>query len=269
MLHRRRTIKGIRFNTKSGRNGGFLNMQQKLFGVAVGAALLLSFGTGTALATASQDLEIVAGTDIILYAGGTATCTSGGSVVLCSTFGEGTLGNSLDATSFDGWNVSVTATSNSPNCSGLAGPGCLSTDNIDTVDVSSADALDVYFGDTSFSPELGLQVTETGSGVTGTAGAMGYAFTGPLGFSSTAAPTLSGKIGTSLSLTAPGIVTTGGTPTSGPLSLAIEDTFANGAGHTYDVDTTITAVPEPASMVLFGSMLLAITGIAKKKFGRR
>lgn len=246
------------------------------------AVVLLSFAAGRT-AFADPSLELVSGsgaTEDIIYWDGTnpVTCSHGGVATSCAAWGVGTLGSAaggsetLAATSFHGWNVSQTSGgSNSPNCSGVHGPDCINEDNINAVTLGATDALEAFFGASGFNAVAALTVTESGSAAVGTATAQGFAYAGGLGFGQLAAPTVSGQIGSTLSVTNCSPCSagpTGGVAPASPFNLAIEDTFAGAAGDSYNVDTTIAAVPEPASMLLFGSVLLAVTGIAKKKLFR-
>jgi hypothetical protein len=208
------------------------------------------------------------------------TCTKGGVTVACSTFGlttdsftngPGASGSaSLGFSNFGGWNITiVTGSSNSPDCEGIFGSGCLSDTSINTSSGKATNSLDVYFGASGFDHEGGLVVTESGSGVKGTATSAGYAAKNLLKtFSSTAAPTLTGEIGSTLSLSAPSTIFTGGPGPTGKDAFVTADIFKAGKGDNYVVTTTITAVPESASVILFGFGLLALAKIAKRRLAR-
>src|ERR1700682_2892662 len=258
-------------------------MKRLLLGMA--AVILLGLGSGRS-AFADPSLELVAGTganmDIIYWDGvGAVACSHGGVAVSCATFGTvGTLGSAasgsetLAVTAFHGWKITQTSGgSNSPNCVGFNGPDCINEDNINANTLGGAtDDLQAYFGASGFGTQPGLKVTESGSAAIGTATAKGFAYTGALGFSALAAPTVSGQIGATLSVSncAPCMAGPPGGPSpTGPFHLAIVDIFFGAAGNTFNVDTTIAAVSAPASMVLFGSLFLAVTALGKKKLRRR
>jgi len=249
------------------------------------ALVFLSLGAGR-IALADPDLELVSGSDVIFYDGTTVSCTenlgtvfqtttSGVASTNCAAFGavavsnDGTGGESLSFHTFNAWKVQVSAYSNSPNCSGIEGPGCISNDSIDATTAGST-TLDAYFGGTGFNPEPAYIVTESSSSTTGTATAAGYQESGLTGFSATSKPTLSGQIGSTLSLSNCTPCSSGPTGglSNGDNALVTFNTFAGAAGDSYAVTTTISAVPEPTSMILFGSALLAVTGFAKKKLFR-
>jgi hypothetical protein len=266
------------------------------------AAVFLSFGLGTTFAATSLDIEVVTGTGIgqaggngqvVLWNGTTVTyaawngtswnlvCSSGGGSGVCggnvtaTTFGSGQL--SLQVVSVGGWSVSTdTGSSNSPNCSGVYGPDCANTSEVNAQSfLGDTTALAVYFGTTGFASESGLICAESASGITGSnspsASASCYAGSGtPFTFSDETIPTgfTSGnQIGSTLTLTALGSTTSGGSaPLTAPFSLGIEDTFKGGStSDAYNVDTTISAVPEPASVTMLGGVLLLAAGAIRRK----
>jgi hypothetical protein len=247
-------------------------MKRVLFAAAL---VILSMGTSR-LAFADPDLELVAGSDVILFDGTTLSCyngttiTTGAGSANCLAFGAGTLGGgsslTVEATNFNGWNLSnATGKSFSPNC----GPVCVNQNTINTINAGATVDLQAFFGASGFKPVQALTVSESGTDVQGTATAMGYAYTGALGFSQTAAPVVSGQIGSTLVLTtAPATAGPTGGASPGSTFNAVTSLTFDHTGTEYNVTETIAAVPEPTNVVLFGSVLLAVTGLAKKKFRR-
>jgi len=259
--------------------------------MVVAAVVLLGLGA-VRTAFADPDLVLVSGADEIFWDGMAApVCSVSGVVTPCTTFGTvGTTGSAgagaetlsvspFGAASFNGWKITQSSGgTNSPGCSGqqFNGPDCINEDNVNANTVSGAtDPLDAYFGSSGFTQEQTLVVSESGSAAKGTAKAAGYAFTGGLGpsWAGSMVPVLpaADRIGSTLSVKNCMPCQDGPTSDAAPaalFSLAIKDTFSGAQGDSFNVDTTIGAVPEPTSVVLFGSVLLLAAVFAKKKFVR-
>jgi len=233
---------------------------------------LLAFGAART-ALAATDVELVSGSDVILWDSTTLSCFNG-AVVACTTFGAtatiGSIGGetqeTVAATNFNGWHFTTdTGNSFSPSCSGTA--ICIEQNHIDT-NASGAAALNSFFGATGFTPIGNLLLTEAGTNFAGIVSATGFAYTGGLGFSSTAAPTLAGLWGP-LSLVGSGNVALSAGPVStpapaAPYNLADEISLATGTGN-YNVTSTISTVPEPTSAISFGGVLLLSATALRKK----
>lgn len=258
-------------------------MKQALIGVAM---VLLGVGLVTT-AFAAPQLELVSGNNVILWDGTTLSCWDGttltttngtalGETGVCATFGAtGSLSSvpgqsqeTVKANSFNGWSLtSGTGNSYAPNCS-VTGD-CLGQ-NFATTATAGVDSLDIYFGDSTFAPiGQSLIMTESATQLAGTATSTGYAFVGALGFAQKTAPTLSGAFGP-LSLTGTGAValSTGpvGTPepSTAPYNIVGQLDFTPGAG-SYNVTQDIAAVPEPAGVVLFGGVVLAVSTSLRRR----
>jgi hypothetical protein len=201
-------------------------------------------------------------------------------------------GISLSGFNFNGWTITITAGgSNSPNCSGSNGPGCLNQTNINATTSGNAN-LTAYFADTGFTATPGtLTVANASSQQTGSQETQqAYAFNGPLPSGFTTLPAnpagtftpAGGTCGTLLVSNAPGVTatpTTCAAPT-GPYDLELAETFIPGAGGGtvgFNVNGNITGptgvvavVPEPASLLLFGTTILGAGLMLRKKIaGRR
>jgi hypothetical protein len=226
----------------------------------LGAGLLVLSSVNMAFATA--ELELVSGsTTLYLYDNGTVTCAG------CATFSStdtnpATGVISINATGLNGWNVTIsTGSSNSPNCSGVNGPGCLDNTTI-TTSTSGAGTLTAYFADTGFNTEPGFTVSESAASITGATGTSAMT----QGFTTTSIPTpanlssLSGtQIGSNLTLSSGGFVSTGGGGAAGPFDLALVTTFtAASGGASFNVDSNIGAVPEPVSLLLEGTLFVLV-----------
>jgi hypothetical protein len=238
-------------------------MKQLLQGGMVAA--LLTVGLGTAYATA--ELELVSGGDTLFVTDqGAITCTGG----TCASFGASGDNNPLvgavaiSATDFNGWLVTLSSgSSNSPGCPAIGlGPGCLNDTNINA-QTTGAGTLSVYFGDSGFATETGFNVAfssplQTGAMATQTA----YAYTGALSLL-----TPSGQIGSVLSSPAPGVaaLATAGPGLTGPFNLELQTVFTTTGPGAFNANGNITAVPEPATVLLFGTVLLICATIWKRK----
>jgi hypothetical protein len=181
---------------------------------------------------------------------------------------------SISAGSFNGWNISLSSgSSNSPNCNGGSGVGCINNTNINA-HTSGAGTLSIYFADTNFATEQGFVVglsstLQTGKSVTQNA----YAFTGvlPLG-SGVTSPVVTGLIGSPLTILSGvgGNLSTGGLGLSGPFDLLLYTTFVTDAGGGgFVVGGNIAAVPEPAALLLLGTVLTVCSSLLRKRYPAR
>lgn len=247
-------------------------MKRLLQGTMVAA--LLTVGLGTAYATAT--LELVSGSDTLYVTDqGAIACTGG----TCASFGASGDNNPLvgdvtiNAVNFNGWSISLSSgSSNSPGCpaAGTNGVGCLNDTNINA-QTTGAGTLGVYFADTGFSTETGLNVgfsspLQTGADAAQTA----YAFTGalPLGSGVLNPVPGGGQIGTVLDSPFPGVtgLATAGAGLTGPFDLELATVFTTtSSGGAFNANGDITAVPEPAAVLLFGTALLICATIWKRK----
>jgi len=244
-------------------------------------ALLLVVGISYK-ASASASLELVSGTSTLYVVdNGAVTCTGPacGTAIFPPVDGNVFVGGiSLAGVTFGGFNLTITTGgSNSPNCSGSPnGPGCLNTTNITATNISGGTAtLSMYFADTGFTPSgtTGLVVGFSTPGETGTTAVQtAYATTGNI--NPLAAGNLSPIGGLtvcgvpSLTISGPTLNTSMGTGCASPgtpFSLELATTMTAGVGQAFNLNGTISAVPEPGSLMLLGSGLLGFAGIARKK----
>lgn len=245
--------------------------------------LLTLVGLGAARTVQAQTdpwLVLASGSDVITDDNGIVTCFNGtttetgvGNCNSAFSWGVSTAGSSgsniiLTATTFDGWNITQnTGNTQAPSCT----PWCDDQTQIDVTGGSSN--LVSYFGAASFANVPGVQDTQAVSINTGGFTSTGY-YTQPskaltnLGYSDGAVPDLSSwtAIGGSTMTFASGSITpqsTGSVLGSGSFALTNMMDFT--AGGDYSVTDTITAVPEPASLILLGSTLLGASIIVRKK----
>jgi hypothetical protein len=220
--------------------------------IALGAAVL-AVSVGTTFATTTDELQITAG-------GLTATITDNGTCVGsgCAALSNDenlSAGTTTVSGSIDGWNIFVTSgTSYSPGdvpfaldiaslTATCAGGGC------------SADPLDIKYSDVGFSPASpGYQTTYsstmTGSNASTTESAY-YSNSNTLFTESTLIGTV-GPFTTSNAGSA-----SGGAGSVAPFSLTLDQMFSDvgGGAASFSVDGNLTAVPEPAAVMLFGTVL--------------
>ena len=246
------------------------------FGWSLLGAGLLALGSVN-MAFATAELEIVSGgTTLFLSDNGAVTCAG------CATFSPNDTNPAtgvinVNATGLNGWSISIsTGSSNSPNCSGVTGPGCLDNTTITTIS-TGAGTLTVYFADSGFTTEPGFTVNESASSITGAAGTGATT----MGFRSTAALPAPGSLSTLVGaqLGATDSVGVGGGfqgtsatgPFAGPQDLELVTTFTAGAGTSasnpaaFNVDSTIlAAVPEPSAYLLLGTVL-SLVGISRRR----
>ncbi len=242
---------------------------KKSLWAAMFVALFVVGSQSNAFATAA--LELVSGTSTLYVSdNGAVTCTGPACSANPATDQNALTGGvSLSGVIFDGFAITITTGgSNSPNCSGFPnGPGCLNTSNITATNISAGTAtLSAYFADTGFAPTgaTGLVVGFSTPGETGTTAVQtAYATSGninPLGvgvLNPTAGLTVCGTPG--LTISGPTLNASTGTTCAAPgapFSLEIATTMtATAAGQAFNLNGTITAVPEPMSVVLFASLL--------------
>lgn len=255
-----------------------------------GAVLTVLFTVGLgSTAFASVALELVAGSGLVystLYVDsvGTATCNNYGGSLACSGLytaigGSGAI--TLANANFDGFHIQISSGgSNSPNCSGFPnGPGCLNTTNITATNIGSGTAtIKAYFADTGFTPAGTMIVGFSTPGETGTtAMQQAYATTGavnPLGIG--VLNPAAGLIvcGLPLTINGPTGNTSLGTNCAAPAlsgippqySLELETTMTTGPGGSFNLNGTISNVPEPVSVALFGTILaLCASGLRRRR----
>jgi hypothetical protein len=177
------------------------------------------------------------------------------------TFASSTSSASL----LDGWSVTST--------SGTAVPSPGAGINLSSFRVSCVTSaceshpLDIIFSGSGFTEtSLGFDATyvvagETGGSTTGTAW---YSTSNTLGAETTL---IGGPLTFSGAVLFGSEYTSGGPPASGPYSLTVDDEFnASPGGATFTVaNSNISEMPEPRSMLLFGTGLLVFAGILRRR----
>lgn len=266
----------------------------------LGGTLFVLLGTGVlgSTASASSVLELFdnnngsyvtitdTGTGTRNVAGGTigtgnvdcvgADC-AGATINVITALGSITIGA---GSTFDSFTITESAGgSNSPSCSGAPnGPGCINTDNINSVS-SAAASLSAYYADTGFMPggATGLTVGFSTPGETGTTATQtAYATAGahnPLnpvtGTPATPVLGLTPCGANPLTINGPTANTslsTGCASPGQPFSLELATTMtATGAGQAFNLNGTISAVPEPAAVALFGTALALCASRLRRK----
>ena len=237
----------------------------------LGGALTLALGQ-MAFGTLTDKLKLVSGAF-------SATITDNGGCVGSACGPTGIIGdtNPLDGTTeavgtINGWKISMSSgTSNSPmvnqvvfgidmsnltaTCTGGPGVGC------------STDELDVTYSDINFTTRnSSFMMTYSSSQVGATAKTTATAWddTGNVLFGM---GTLIGSVGPFVGTGAfAGVVRGGGPAGPAPYALTKLDVYSSGGGPvSFSTDDMITGVPEPASVVLFGSVLI----LCASRFRRR
>jgi hypothetical protein len=246
-------------------------MKRLLWSTILVALFTVGFGS---MAFGSAALELVTGNSVnfstlFVSDNGAVTCTNVGTSTACTgavfpvTDLNPTVGAiTLTAVTFGGFVTTVTTGgSNSPSCVGMNGPGCLNDTNINTLAVS-AGTLSVFFADTSFAAGVpGFDVAFSSPLQTGTLAVQSaFVFTGanPLA-TGVFSPVAGSLIGATLSSPSPGVVagaTSGANPFVGAFGLELETMFTTTvAGTGFNANGNIAAVPEPAAVALFGTVL--------------
>jgi hypothetical protein len=251
-------------------------MKRLLWGGLLVALSTVGF-QGTAFALA--ELQLVSGTSTLYVAdGGAVACTGpacGTAVFPVADLNPGGGGITLAGVTFDGFFLTVTTGgSNSPNCSGSPnGPGCMNTTNITATNISLGTAtLSMYFSDTGFTvTDPGLIVGFSTPGETGdTATQQAFATAGaisplaPGNLTPTAGLAACGALLTILGPTGPTALGSGCPTPGAPFSLALATTMVASPGQSFNLNGTISAVPEPASVALFGTLLF-VTGAGLRR----
>ncbi|HTR37125.1 MAG TPA: hypothetical protein VMH80_14565 [Bryobacteraceae bacterium] len=248
----------------------------------ISAAALFTVGFATS-ALADTSLELVDpnnGSTLYVSDNGAIVCTGADACPGIPTDENSVAGAiTLAGITYDGYSITVTTGgSNTPLCAGMNGPGCLNTTNITATNISSGTAtLDMYFASTGFNPPgvTGLIVGFSTPGETGLTGTQqAYATSGavnPLGSGVTNPTTGLSVCGPLLTLTGPtGNSSTGATcPAPGaPYSLELATSFTTGVGGAFNLNGTISAVPEPVSITLFGTLLFGLAAMGRYRMRR-
>lgn len=243
----------------------------------LGALFIAVFTVGlSSSAFAAAALELVSGGSTLYVADNGAVACSGPT---CAALGFTMFGDSngaagqvvIGANNFNGWVVTVTTGgSNSPACSGPNVVGCLG-DTAITARSTGAGSLGIYFADTGFAPVPGYLVTfsspaQSGVGSVATQTAYNFAGANPLGLGVLAPVPGGGQIGIPLVSPFPGLValSTGGPGGNSGLELATVLT-TTAAGGNFQIQGNIQAVPEPGTVVLFGTVLVLTASFLRRR----
>jgi len=256
----------------------------RLFPSTVCAVLFALGLASTAFATASLEfVDSATGSTLYFADNGAVSCTGPdcGTAVFPATDQNAFHGQlSISGVLFDGFVFSTaTGASNSPGCAGINGPNCANTTDLNATNISTGTStLSVYFADTGFSPSgvTGLSVGFSTPGETGALAVQtAYATSGninPLA-AGNLTPTAGLTVCGTPNLTIHGPIATPGTTVGttcaapgAPFSLAIAETFTAAPGQGFNLNGTISGVPEPASIALFGTVLaLCASGFRRRR----
>jgi len=232
----------------------------------------------TAFATTSLEL-VVNGVDTVYVSdNGLVQCTGPDCATAIYPIADGNafVGSiALNGISIDGWLITTSSGgSNSPGClpSGSGGPGCLNTSNINAVSTAGG-SLTAYFESDGFTAEPGFTVGYSSTGVQTGHEASQTAYIGAgavdLGAGVLAPAPVGAACGSTLNSLAPGVVATTTGCGAGGGTLELETAFITGpTGGGFNVNGNISAVPEPAAVVLFGTVLALVASGLRRRGGK-
>jgi hypothetical protein len=184
-----------------------------------------------------------------------------------TSFGTASGANSVSYhnNNFDGWSIKLVAGSNNAP---TAGPGLDITSLIVTCKVTTCDELTIALSGQGFMQAVGTggfistyNTTQTGSGI----GSLQAAYEG----ATNSLFDLSTFVGSNGPFFGPGTFTdavVGGVASPSLYSLTLYDYFVGTKGDTFVItDNSLGATPEPTSMLLMGSGLLALGAALRRK----
>lgn len=218
--------------------------------ISKNAIVAIAIGAGFALcgvnAFATPELQLTSGASNVTVPG------SGSTVIFSNP-------------NFDGWDITlVFGDSNSPtlNPFGLDVTNLLATCNGGNC---SKDTLSIELTDTGFTTPVGTNQFLNSYSLTGATGSPNTSQTAFFDTTNTPFGT-GGTICTDTLTSTSGKSCTGGGPAGpGPYSLTLVDTFSPGTNVSYSSDGNVVAVPEPASLLLFGAGLLGLGWFARRR----
>ena len=213
---------------------------------------LFTIGLGTTFATTTDKLMLTVN-GVIATISDNGTCSGPGCGSLSGDINN-TAGTDTVTGSIGGWSISITSgTSFSPSDvpAGLDLTSLTANCNGGACDAHS---LDVQFSDINFSPSNPSFITQYSATITGATGASTsesayYSNTNVL-FAETS------LIGTVGPFTATGSgLKTGGVGSVAPYSLTLDQVFTATNNGLFSVDGSVSSVPEPGAVMLFGTVL--------------